>query len=364
MSAFKNSVGKLVTVTAFAVWIAAAIGAIGFSAPAAYADSITPTSFSATLGVGESVTVRKTVVVDTATTTALLDVMFLFDTTGSMGGEIGAAKLKAADILTSLSGFGSLATGTGWYNDPSTLGLMRNLTTNAVTGVADINAIPGATGGGDADELGVLGIIQATAASWRSGSNRFVIAFGDAAFKGNNADAIAALNAVDATFIGVRFTGGGSEFSNDAGPISAATGGSVINATATGDSIADAIIAGITTSFATYSTVTVDDLGGGLPLIDVSTTCISAAAGGSCVGSDAVGAYTREAARSFVFDVTFTRLAAGDAAFDTFALVDRGSVASEADRFGDGDGKIPVPGTLLLLGIGFLGFALARRRIG
>mgnify|MGYP000907696906 CR=1 FL=1 len=52
-----------------------------FMAPGALADSISPTSFSANLGVGESATIRKTVTVSAGgPTTALVDIMFVFDT--------------------------------------------------------------------------------------------------------------------------------------------------------------------------------------------------------------------------------------------------------------------------------------------
>src|SRR5690606_29853606 len=163
----------------------AAAAAFTITTLPAYADAIAPTSFSALLGVGDSTTVRKTVTVSTRPTSTVVDVMFLFDTTGSMGDEINQAKAKANDILRDLASFGSLATGTGWYNDPSTMGLFTNLTTSTATALSNINSVPFVPGsGGDADEQGVLGIIEATAASWRPGSSRFVVAFGDAAFKG------------------------------------------------------------------------------------------------------------------------------------------------------------------------------------
>ena len=70
---------------------------------AALADSIDPADFSATLDVGESVTITKTVTIDDAPpTAALVDVFFLFDTTGSMNPAIAAAKASASDVLAGL----------------------------------------------------------------------------------------------------------------------------------------------------------------------------------------------------------------------------------------------------------------------
>jgi hypothetical protein len=106
--------------------------------------------------------------------------------------------------------------------------------------------------------------------------------------------------------------------------------------------------------------VTVSDLGAGAPEIGVSVVCVSADTG-SCVGDTAVGSYDRSVDRTFEFDVTFTRLAAGDKSFSTFALVDGGAVATESDRFG-GAADVPAPASLLLLGADWSGLGVARRR--
>ncbi|MEM9497139.1 MAG: VPLPA-CTERM sorting domain-containing protein, partial [Pseudomonadota bacterium] len=70
--------------------------------------------------------------------------------------------------------------------------------------------------------------------------------------------------------------------------------------------------------------------------------------------------------REFTFDVTFTRIAEGDSAFDTLALVDGGVVAREADRFSDGDGVAPIPVPaglpLLLTALGGIGYISRRRK--
>ncbi|KFB66809.1 PEP-CTERM sorting domain-containing protein [Candidatus Accumulibacter vicinus] len=343
---------------------AAAVGALGILASGAvYADSIAPTSFSASLGVGESVTITKTVTVTKETPTdALIDVMFVFDTTGSMGGAIAGAKAMAGGLLTSLGSFGSVASGVAFYNDP-TFGLVKAPvdSVNATT-VAAISGL-GAGGGGDYPELGYDGISAAAAGGgWRAGSNRFIIALGDAGFKtlggATLASTLAAIGGVSADVIGIDFCS--SSGTCTLGPTFASSitglGGSVFASSTTPAAIAAAITAGITASFATYSKVTVDDLGGGLPEISVSTVCTGADIG-SCSGSDAVGSYDRSVDRVFTFDYTFTRVAAGDKDFVTFALVDDKIVARELDSF-----KTPEPATLVLMGMGLLGLGAARRR--
>lgn len=341
-----------------------AIAVLTFTSGAAFADSISPESYVATLGAGESVTIEKTVVVSEGTPSAVsLDAMFLVDTTGSMFSAISNAQTAAAGLLAGLEAdFDSVFSGTGFYNDPAFNGVNTDLTNNAATTVAALNTFS-ASGGGDTPERGNSAIEDAASnASWRPGSNRFIFVLGDAPFKDipPDADVVTALDDNNVTLVGLSFGSAGA--TAQAGFESSITdlGGTNFNGGTTPADIVAAVTAGITGSFAEYEEVTV----GPIPAptgVSVSVMCTGADIG-VCNGALAEGTYDRSTDRTFTFDVTFTNtgLLPGESeTFSTFALVDGGAVATELDTI---SAPIPLPaGAWLLMG-GLGGLAALRRR--
>ena len=91
---------------------------------AAQAATITPDTFSATIGVGESVTVEKTVTIEAGDVASKVDFYFLSDNNGSMTGVIDNVKSVAGDLLTALNAeYGDAAFGVGrYFGDPSETG--------------------------------------------------------------------------------------------------------------------------------------------------------------------------------------------------------------------------------------------------
>ena len=127
---------------------------------AAMADSITPADYSATLAVGESVTITKTVTITPEVTSALVDVFFLTDSTGSMGGLINSVKTSASAILAATSGLGDVAYGVGEYRDVGDAFVYRTntaITDNTVAVQTGINAWF-ASGGGDLPEANLYAL--------------------------------------------------------------------------------------------------------------------------------------------------------------------------------------------------------------
>ena len=118
------------------------------------------------------------------------DVVFLSDTTGSMGGLISSAQTSSNAIQTSFLSRGDVRFGVGEYKDGNAdaFGFQYNLTdAGAPILSTDSAAVSGAigawgaSGGGDFPEDGLLGLREvASTAPWREGSRRMIFWFGDA----------------------------------------------------------------------------------------------------------------------------------------------------------------------------------------
>ncbi len=345
---------------------------LGAGAPIAMADSISPTSFSDTIDVGESTTVHKTVTVSAgAPTTSKVDVYFLADTTGSMGGVIASIKAAAGSILSQAAGLGDVQFAVGHYNGElgnNSYALFQGMTGNQAAAQAGINSWF-ASGGGDEPEANLYGLFHAAsdaATGWRAGSERILIWFGDAPGhdpspagttpsdgKKTEADAT---NALVAQGINVQAINVGSNRLNltgQAGRIATATGGTLHNGINTSTIVAT-INSAISTAVATYNTVALDvsEVPAGL---DVEVTPLSHN-----------GAFDRSVERTFEFDVKFTGLAPGTYSFNVYGTVDGGRVATEADRITVNRRSTGVPDggqAMLLLAASMGAMGMIRRRM-
>lgn len=323
----------------------------------AMADAISPETFSATLGIGESVTITKTVTVAAeAPTTAPVDVFFLADTTGSMGSYISAVQSSVLNILNNTSGLGDVQYAVGEYRDKGDDFIYRldqSVTNNTAAIQAGVNAWD-ADGGGDWKEGQLTALTELTEATtgWREDSTRVVVWFGDApgheSSNGNTlSSTIAALQ--DANISVEAIDNYKLNEAGQATAIAEATGGHYY-----GDISSSSIVAtiedAITTAIDTYSSVSLD-LSSVPAGVEVTTT------------AGYTGAWKRDEARDFSFDVTFTGIAAGDYNFDIAAMVDGGKVAWEKDSISVRSvDPVPEPASMLLFGAGLVGLTAIRRR--
>ena len=156
--------------------IGCAVDAYAATAPVA------PSTVRATLSTGASTTVNPTV--QAPTSPANPDLVFLADTTGSMGGAIDSVRSNASSIMASIAaGNPSARFAAVQYRDEGD-GVAYEVTQNLTTDAAQVTSAMDAweaTGGGDYAEGQIHALYHlATDVAWRTDSNHVVAWFGDA----------------------------------------------------------------------------------------------------------------------------------------------------------------------------------------
>ena len=218
--------------------------------------AVTPSTVTNTLALGTSTTVAKTVT--TPPIPPKPDIIFLADTTGSMGPAISNVQSNIASIISAVNGsvtnaqFGAAQYKDFGSGDPFGFNLDQAVTSNA----AAINTAVGtwsAIGGGDTPEaqLDALFELATGPTGFRPGSTRIVVWFGDSTGHDpsnghTQAATIAALNAAGIRVIAVPVSGSGDglDTTGQATAITSATGGS-LQPSASPSDVTAAILAGL-----------------------------------------------------------------------------------------------------------------------
>lgn len=377
----------------------AAIGllsAAGLSAPA-MAASIDPASVTATIAVGETLTIHKTITLD-ATGAGVVDIFFLADNTGSMGGVINNVKSSASSLLSTLSStYASAQFGVGRYlGDPVEFGetydtayqLQQSITSSAAATQTAINGWF-ASGGGDGPEANFYALHQVATegadvpgtaltpvkgadtgsddvTGWRAGSKKVVVWFGDVSSHNETiteAQTIAALNDNGVVVVGMNsssnnfgldgsYSSANGTDANQCDDVTGATGGSCIH---NFSSVPAANVAATITAAIGSVTSSLDLLfgtSGDTSGLEISFVC-----------TDPLGCDDVAGGESRTFDLIIKGLVEGTYIFDVFA---DGVSATERDVItvgaGGGGVAIPEPTTLALMGIGMLGAGAMRRK--
>lgn len=220
---------------------------------AAVADGVTPPVVDLVLGPGGSATVDKTV--QTSAVPPNPDLVFLADTTGSMGGAIGDVQSGVSAIMSAVSSAQpSSQFAAAEYRDvsvdPISFRVNQNLTGDQPAVQAGVNQWI-ASGGGDIPEDGLNALFQLAtgAVTFRPNGTRIIAIFGDAVSKDPSnghslAQVIAALQAANIRVVAVNVGASGLNQGGQIEAVTTATGGQFLDHVPPGE-VAEAILAGI-----------------------------------------------------------------------------------------------------------------------
>jgi hypothetical protein len=336
----------------------------------AQAQSISPSSVTQTINVGETFTINKTITLG-ATGATNVDVFFLADNTGSMGSTVASAKAGASAILNALPSTYQFGVGR-YFGDPSEGVLPANsfqqltsLTSSKPAVQTGINAWT-ASGGGDIPEGNFYALKQvADTAAWRPDAQRLVVWFGDASSHTETttqAQAIAALQGANAKVVAFNNTvaGAGIDGLYAGQPSGTRQASDIISAV--GGSLTNSFLSVSNSDFITAVT----------NQIALAASSVNLAFGSTFAGSglslafactDILGCNNVGAGQSRTFDLSITGLLPGTYNFNVFA---QGIGAIETDSITVlSTAAIPEPSTyaLFLGGLAAVG-AFSRRRSG
>lgn len=262
----------------------AAVLATVASAAALAAPGVTPAHYTDALDPGATVTITKTV--ETPPIPPRPDIVFMADTTGSMGGSIANVRSNANAILGQIQAAQPTARfAVAEYKDESdgpaaVFRVDQQLTDNTADVVTGINAWS-ASGGGDAPEawIGALGRIPSSI-DFRPDGTRVLVMFGDApshdpslGFTLGSATSGLQASGVRVIAIDVPGTAGGLDALGQATHVTSQTGGSL--AAADPDQVASTILSQLQNLPAVVTHDTTCDPGASLSFDQASRTVTS-----------------------------------------------------------------------------------------
>lgn len=365
----------------------AIVGAYMAGPIGAEAAMVSPASISHTLSAGA--TASSSVTVSFAPEGAAfngVDVMFLCDTTGSMGGVINTMKAYGTQIMNNVSAYNvapgvpiSAQFGSASYRDVPTYpwgspGLDYSYRIESAIGTvasaqAGINTWV-ANGGYDWPESGLIGLYQMAtnpAAGWTD-DKKIVVWMGDAPshYPGDGsgystypgpteAQVISALQAANITVIGVG-SNTGFDYYGQASRITSATGGSLYyTGSSSAAQVASSITSRITSELQTINNLTLVPFGDTLGF----TSGVTPGSYSSITIDPVTGA-------SRTFDVGFTGATStpGTYTYELRAIAD-GSHVGTVDvsiTVPGGPTSVPEPATIFLIGSGMAGVFAMRKK--